>query len=66
MTKDGLEKMTKEEREKKLKELKIELIKAGANAAKGGNSRSKQIRKIIAKVHTLNASKKNKEVLNKE
>lgn len=64
MKKDELKKMTVAEREKKIKELKIELIKAGANAAKGGSSKSKQIRKVIAKIHTLNASKENKEVLN--
>jgi ribosomal protein L29 len=46
--------MSKEEREKKLKELKLELIKSKADSAKGGSSKTKQIRKIIARIITLN------------
>jgi ribosomal protein L29 len=53
--------LSKEEREKKLKELKLELIKSKASE-KSGNSRAKQIRKMIARLLTLDASKK--EVLN--
>ncbi len=50
-----LAKMKKEEREKKLKELKMELIKA--QSSKTAGSKAKNIRKIIARIHTLNNSK---------
>ncbi len=48
-----IKEMGKEGREKKLKELKMELIKSKANSQKG-SSRSKEIRKIIARILTLN------------
>ena len=48
----------KPEREKKLKELKLELTKARAAAAKGGSSRIKQIKKIMARIYTINNSEK--------
>ena len=44
--------MSKEDRERKLKELKMELIKA--NASKTGSSKTKEIKKIIARILTLN------------
>ena len=44
-------KLGKEEAEKKLKELKLEMIKA--KSSKTGNSKSKEIRKIIARILTL-------------
>jgi ribosomal protein L29 len=50
-------KMNKEEREKKMKDLKIELVKSHAKASKAGNSSTKQIKKTIAKILTFNASK---------
>ncbi len=50
--------LTKKEREKRLKELKIELSKSRANASKGGSSKIKQIKKIIARIHTINNSEK--------
>jgi ribosomal protein L29 len=50
--------MPKGEREKKLKELKMELVKSKAGSGKTGNSKAKQIRKFIARILTLNASKK--------
>ena len=46
-----IEKMSKQEREKKLKELKFELVKS-KTAQKG--SKSKEIKKIIARILTLN------------
>ena len=46
-------KMSKEERGKKLKELRIELIKSKANASKKG-SKNKEIKKIIARILTIN------------
>lgn len=47
-------KLTKNEREKKLKELKTELVKE--NASKQGGNKSKKIKKIIARIYTLNTS----------
>jgi ribosomal protein L29 len=55
----------KSEREKKLKELKLELTKARAAATKGGSSRIKQIKKIMARIYTINNSNKT-EGLNKK
>jgi ribosomal protein L29 len=45
-----IKKMSKEEKEKKLKELKMELIKA----SKTGGSKIREIKKIIARILTLN------------
>ena len=53
------------EREKKMKELKLELAKSRAAATKGGSSRIKQIKKIMARIHTINNSEKSGE-LNKK
>ena len=53
-----LKKMSNAEQEKKLKDLKVELIKAKAGVAKG-SSRTKEIRKIIARIHTLNKNNGN-------
>jgi ribosomal protein L29 len=50
-------KMNKEDREKKMKDLKVELVKSKARTSKAGNSSTKQIRKEIAKILTFNASK---------
>ena len=47
-------KMSKDEKEKKLKELKLELMKSKVNTSKGGSSRIKEIKKIIARILTLN------------
>jgi len=49
-----LKKMSKEEREKKLSELKFELVKSKVNASKTGSSKPKEIRKAIARIITLN------------
>jgi ribosomal protein L29 len=46
--------LTKAQREKKLKELKLELIKSKSANAKA-TGKSKAIRKIIARIHTFNA-----------
>jgi len=48
-------KIDKTGREKKLKELKMELIKSRANASKTGSSKIKEIKKIIARILTLNS-----------
>jgi len=52
-----MQRMNKEELEKRLKELRLELVKSKANAQKTGNSKAKEIRKIIARILTLNNSK---------
>jgi ribosomal protein L29 len=49
-----IKKMNKEERMKKMEEMKFELVKAKANASKTGTSRAKEIKKIIARIFTLN------------
>ena len=49
-----LQKLTKAEREKKLKELKMELVKA--SSGKQGGSKARDIRRFIARIHTLNTS----------
>ena len=46
--------MGKKEKEDKLKELKLELIKTKTNASKGGSSRIKEIKKMIARILTFN------------
>jgi len=58
-------KMSEKERDKKLKELRLELVKAKANASKQGTSKVRDIRKIIARILTFNTLEK-KEVLNKK
>jgi large subunit ribosomal protein L29 len=49
-----IKKMTEEEREKKLKELRLELVKSKASASKAGSSKIRQIKRIIARILTLN------------
>ena len=49
-----IQRMSKEERRKKIEELKFELVKARASAAKLGPSKAKEIKKIIARILTLN------------
>ena len=51
-TKD-LRRMDNKEREKKFNELKMELIKSGVASQKSG-SKVKEIKKMIAKILTLN------------
>ena len=49
-----IRKMTKEEREKKLQELKLELIKSKISTTKTVSSKIKKIKKIMARIITLN------------
>ena len=49
-----IKKMSKEEKKEKLEELKIELIKARVNSSKTGNSKVREIKKLIARIITLN------------
>lgn len=48
-----LQKLNKQERERKLKELRMELVKSQKDKQ---GSKTKQIKKIIARIHTLNTS----------
>ena len=54
MKTEELRKMNEKERNKKLKELKLELAKSKVSSAKGGSSKIKEIKKIIARILTLN------------
>ena len=49
-----IEKLSKEERKKKLKELKMELVKSKVNVSKTGSAKVKAIKRIIARILTLN------------
>ena len=50
----AIREMSKADREKKIAELKMEMIKSQANASKSGSSRVSEIRKIIARILTIN------------
>ena len=50
---EDVRKMSKEEREKKLEELKMELIKARINASKTGNSKVREIKRLVARLLTI-------------
>ncbi len=52
--------MSKNDREKRLKELRLELIKS-RSGAKAGN-RTREIKRIIARIITLNKSEVSEEV----
>ncbi len=49
-----IEKLSKQEREKKLKELKLELVKSKVNVSKTGSAKVKAIKRIIARILTFN------------
>jgi ribosomal protein L29 len=57
-----IEKMNKEEKMKKIEELKFELVKARASAAKSGTSKARDIRRMIARILTLNNQENKKGV----
>jgi len=48
-----IKKMTSEDRKKKLDELRIEMVKARVSAAKAGNSKVREIKRLIARILTL-------------
>jgi len=50
---EEIKKMKKDERDKKMKELKMELIKSKANSSKKGSSKIKEIKKMIARILTV-------------
>jgi len=56
MKMDEIRKMSKAQRESKLKELRMEMIKSKATSAKTGSAKTKQIKKIVARILTLNKS----------
>ena len=61
-----IQKMNAQEREKKLKELRLELVKSKVNASKTGSSKIREIKKIIARILTFNTLENKKlKVLNK-
>lgn len=51
-------KMDKKEREEKIKELKLELIKNRISATKGGKLKIREIKKTIARLLTFNRPNK--------
>ena len=51
-----LKQMSKADREKKLKDLKLEMVKSKGKASKTGSSKSREIRKMVARIITLNKS----------
>lgn len=51
-----LKQLNESDRNKKLKELKLELAKSKTGT--GGKTKTKEIRKIIARILTINSSKK--------
>lgn len=53
-----IEKLTEKDRGKKLKELKMELVKSKTGTQKQNSSKIKEIRKIIARIHTFNSQSK--------
>ena len=55
-----LKNMNEKDRKNKLKELKMELIKSKVGGAKTGTSRIKEIKKMIARILTLNKAEENK------
>ena len=52
--------MGEKDRTNKLKELKMELIKSKVAGAKTGSSKIKEIKKMIARILTLNKAGENK------
>ena len=54
-----IQNMEGEDRKKKLKELKQELVKSRINSSKSGSSKTKEIKKIIARILTFNKSQVN-------
>ena len=53
-----VEKLDKDEQEKKLKELKIELVKKTTPTGRSGKVKNKEIKKAIARILTLQGKNK--------
>ena len=58
--KQDFKNMSKGDRDKKMKELKLELVKSKVSGSKAGTAKVKQIKKMIARILTLNNSKSEK------
>jgi len=56
-----LQNLSKADRERKIKDLKIELMKAKSSAQKTGSSRIKEIKKTIARILTIKSKEENKD-----
>lgn len=56
-----IKKMSKSERDKKLLEIRLELMKARANVSKGGSAKVKEARRTIARIFTLDSLKESNE-----
>lgn len=52
-----LSKLSQKERNNKLNELKLDLIKARVTASKGGKTKIREMKKTIAKLNMLGKSK---------
>ena len=61
----AIRELSKLDREQKMKDLRLELVKAKANAAKSGSGNIRQIKKIIARMHTFNNSNQKEELKKK-
>lgn len=59
MKTSDIKSMPVKEREKRLQELKLDLVKSRVNAAKSGSSRIRQVKKAIARILTLNNMESN-------
>lgn len=58
-----LKRMSKTELESKLQELRFELVKSKASAAKSGTSKTKEIKKLLARIKTIeNESRPGEEI----
>lgn len=58
-----ISKMNEKERNEKIKELKVELIKNRVESGKGGKMKAKEIRRTVARLMTFN--RLNKSIENK-
>jgi ribosomal protein L29 len=64
MKMQDIKKLSEKDIQKKLKELRLELVKSKASSTKTGTAKTKEIKKIIARILTFNTSQK--EVLKKQ
>jgi ribosomal protein L29 len=55
---EEIKKLNEKDRNKKMKELKIELVKSKTGTQKQGSSKTNKIKKIIARIHTFNNQNK--------
>ena len=55
-----LQNLSKTDKEKKIKDLKIELMKAKSSSQKTGSSKIKEIKKTIARMLTIKSMEENK------